>query len=172
LAEAGYPGGRGIDGLAILYNGEGAHGEIAQAIRRNWQMELGVTVGLEQVETRMYRERRKNKAFSIARAGWYGDYHDPTTFLDMFDSRNVGNNDSGWANARYDGLLDQAAVETDPVRRMMLLRQGEVLLLQEQPVLPIYQYTNLNLFDPRKVHGLVPNAWNERRLELVDVTRD
>jgi oligopeptide transport system substrate-binding protein len=161
-----------VDGLSILFNGEGAHGVLAQAIARNWQVELGVTVGMEQVETRMYRQRRKDKAFSIARAGWYGDYRDPTTFLDMFDSRNVGNNDSGWGDGRYDGFLDQAAVETNAPQRMLLLRNAEALLLAEQPVLPIYQYTNLNLFDPRRVRGLTPNAWNVRRLELVGVTRN
>jgi hypothetical protein len=36
-------------------------------------------------------------------------------------------------------------------------------------VLPIYQYTNLNVLDPRRVQGLTPNAWNWRRLEFVNV---
>jgi oligopeptide transport system substrate-binding protein len=171
LAEAGHADGQGMSGLSILYNGTGGHEMIAQAIRRNWQLVLHFTVGLESAETTVLNERRRKLDYSITRAGWYGDYRDPTTWLDMFDSRNTGNNTAHWADPKYDGLLDQAAAELDPRQRLSILSKAEELLLREQPMMPIYQYTNLDVFDPQKVHGLSLNAWNFRRLEFVSVER-
>ena len=93
----------------------------------------------------------------IARAGWYGDYADPTSFLDVFATGN-GNNDAGYANPRYDALLARAVTETDAIRRMRILARAESLLINDEfPALPLYQYTNLMAIKPY-VHGLHPNA--------------
>ena len=168
LAEAGHAEGRGLEGLSILYNLEGAHERAAQAIQQMWEKELGVIVTLEGVEKARFRERRRQGDFTIARGGWFGDYRDPTTFLDMFRIDD-GNNDAKYHNAEYERLLDRAARQGDPLQRMALLQDAEGIILHEQPLMPIYQYTNLDVFDPARVQGLFPNEWNIRRFEAVQL---
>lgn len=171
LADAGYPGGRGLSGLTILFNSNGGHEHPAQAIRDMWKQHLGVDVGLESMERVPFSHRTRTGGFTICRSSWYGDYRDPTTFLDMFRELD-GNNDSRYHNPQYDALLKNAAETQDPAARMALLRQAETVLLEDQPLLPLYHYVTLDLFDPEKVKGLEPNAWNNLRLDRVRVLRE
>lgn len=170
LADAGYPTGVGLEGLSILYNSEGGHGGIAQQIRHAWQTHLGVNVNLEAVDSKHFSERLKRQDYTICRASWFGDYRDPTTFLDKFLTGN-GNNDCAWNNAEYDQTLQTAANALDPARRLALLRQAETIMLEEQPIAPIFHYVNLWLYDPERVKGLTLNPWRLRRLEHVKVIR-
>jgi len=168
LAEAGYPGGEGVSGLSVLVNSGGGHDIPALAIANMWRTHLGVDVSVEEVEKTAFRERRRGQAFTIARGGWYGDYRDPTTFLDMLRTAD-GNNDMKYAHPAYDALLQKAADELDPAARMALLADAEAMMLRDQPIMPLYGYTNLELFDPERLKGLHPNPWNVRRLDAVEV---
>ena len=170
LEEAGFPGGRGLTGLSILYNTEGAHGAIAQQIKNHWEQTLGVSVNLMGVEKTQFGQRLRSHDFAISRAAWFGDYRDATTFLDKFLSDN-GNNDAQYHNLQFDEWMRQAAGELDQERRLRLLEQAERLMLSEQPIAPIYHYTIMSVHDSDRVHGLTPNAWNYRRLEWVKVHR-
>ncbi|MCC6579689.1 MAG: peptide ABC transporter substrate-binding protein [Phycisphaeraceae bacterium] len=169
LIEAGYTDPGKLTGLSILFNTGGGHVPVAQAIAHQWKQHLGIDVTLEGQEVRSFRERLKTWKYTIARASWIGDYRDPTTFLDKYQTGG-GNNDSAWSNARYDELLRQARNDQPPDIRMTSLRQAEAILLDEQPIAPIYHYITLDVYDPRKVEGLNLNAWNFRRLEQVRAT--
>ncbi len=168
LIEAGYPEGRGLTGLSILYNTEGGHESIAQQIKNAWATNLGVTVTLEGVEKLTFGQRLKTQNYTISRASWFGDYRDPTTFLDKYHSGN-GNNDARYKNAEYDALLEAAAKQTDRDERMATLARAEAMMLADQPLAPIFHYAMISMFDPAKVKGLSPNAWGQYRLEQVEV---
>ena len=73
----------------------------------------------------------------MARGGWIADYLDPFSFLDLF-SIPEGNNASGWYDPAYVRLLRDANREPDPMRRFELLSRAEKLLLEAQPVIPLY----------------------------------
>jgi oligopeptide transport system substrate-binding protein len=170
LIEAGYPDGAGLTGLSIMYNTGGGHELIAQQIKRTWEQTLGVAVALEAVEGKGFSQRLKGEHnYTIARASWIGDYPDPTTFLDKFRSTSE-NNDAGYDNPAFDRLMDEA--EGTPGRkRLGLLREAEAVMLRDQPIAPIYHYITLHVFDPSRVKYMYPNAWNYRRLELVEVVK-
>ncbi len=145
LAEAGYPEGKNFPAVSILFNGEFQHAEIAQVIRRQWLSNLGVDVQLEGVEVKIFRQRLHGKDYVLARASWYGDYNDPSTFTDKYLSDSE-NNDSAWKNADYDRLCQSAATESDTLKRMNLLAKAEGILLESQPIIPLYHYVNASLF--------------------------
>jgi oligopeptide transport system substrate-binding protein len=148
LAEAGYPGGRGFPSLSILYNTESFHGDVAQIVRRQWFTNLGIDMKLEGVEVKVFGADLHTQQYDIARAGWYGDYHDPTTFTDKYKS-DSDENDSKWTSAEYDRLCAEAQREADPQRRMELLSQAEKILLHEAPIIPLFTYVNAYLFRPQ-----------------------
>ena len=158
LAEAGYPGGKGFPALTILYNGEDIHGDIAQVIRRQWQENLGIEVGLEEVEVKVFGARLHTQQFDIARQGWYGDYDDPSTFTDVYKS-DSDDNDPKWCNAEYDRLCAEAQKEIDPRRRLKILSRAEGVLLNDAPIIPLFTYVNAYMFRP-EVKGipLAPNG--------------
>lgn len=156
LAEAGYPGGSGMPVIEILYNTGYQHGKICEALSQMWERELGVRTALVGKEAKTFADDKVNHQFMVARAGWYGDYGDPTTFLDVFASGN-GNNDAGFSNDLFDGLLEKAAGIRDPGQRLTVLADAEALLIQDEfPAMPLHQYTNLLAIKPR-VSGLHPN---------------
>ncbi|HEY3244783.1 MAG TPA: peptide ABC transporter substrate-binding protein [Phycisphaerae bacterium] len=156
LAEAGYPAGEGLPPLDLLYNTGFLHERICQVLAKMWERELGAHVDLTGKEARTFADDKANHNFLIARAGWYGDYLDPTTFLDICITGN-GNNDCGYSNPAFDDLMRQAGSESDPQRRFGLLAEAERILIQDDfPILPLYTYTKLMAIKPY-VTGLYPN---------------
>lgn len=167
MAEAGYPGGRGFIKVTILFNTEGGHARIAESVKRDWEQNLGVEVDLAQREVKVFRNDRKNTNFIVARGGWFGDYGDPTTFLDLFRSDD-GNNDGKYNNPRFDAMLDAAAAEQDPARRRAILEEAERFLMEEElPVIPIFQYNQVYMFDPHRVAGISPHPRQKQKMHLV-----
>jgi oligopeptide transport system substrate-binding protein len=158
LAEAGHPGGKGLGELAILVNKGFDHVPLAEVIQHQWRTHLGLDVRIEKVEWKVFLDKIHQLEYQIGRGGWYGDYVDPNTFLDMFVT-DGGNNETGWSNAEYDRLIAEAARETDSERRMAVLRRAERLLLQEVPIMPIYYYTAAFLVRPG-LEGVEPNLLN------------
>jgi oligopeptide transport system substrate-binding protein len=141
LAAAGYPNGKGFPAFSLLFNTSNAHKSIAEAIQQMWKKNLGITCTLKSEEWGVYLDDETNLNYSVARAGWIGDYMDPNTFLDMFVTGG-GNNDTGWSNKSYDALIAKAKATTDPKARMATLHAAEKILMADMPIIPIYFYTN------------------------------
>ncbi|MBX3364818.1 MAG: peptide ABC transporter substrate-binding protein [Phycisphaeraceae bacterium] len=172
LAEAGYPDPRQLPEIQILFNKDAGHDLLAQVVQRNWQEYLGVRVSLVQKEVGVFRDDLKNANYMVSRAGWYGDYGDPTTFLDV-NRTGDGNNDRKYSNPVFDDLLLQARRETDPVRRFEILAEAERILVEEDlPLVPIYVYVNVYLFNPDLVSGINPHPRSEQLMHLVDILGD
>ena len=130
LAEAGYPNGVGFPTISIIYNTDDAHRQIAEFI----QQQLN------------------------ARAGWVGDYQDPNTFLDMFIT-GAGMNGGKYSNAEYDALIQQAATMAAGEERFNVLKQAEnIMINQDQAIIPLYVYVSQNMIDTSKWGGWYPNT--------------
>lgn len=172
LVEAGYATPADVPTIEILFNKDGGHDLIAQVVQKNWQEYLGVSVRLAQKEIKVFRDDLKKQRYMVSRAGWYGDYGDPTTFLDInrFDD---GNNDRKYNNPRYEELLDKAAVELDPEKRMAMLSEAERITMDEDlPMVPLFHYMNVYLFDPDKLSGLNSHPRTEQNVYLFDILGD
>lgn len=164
LAEAGFPGGRGMPTLSILYNTSESHRAIAEVIQQQWQNNLNVKASLENMEWGTYLDKMFSVDFTIARSGWNGDYPDPNTFLDMWTTGN-SHNSTGWSRPEYDELIAQSQAASGQ-QRMDLLHKAETLLLEDLPVLPLYFYTRTNLFSP-EFAGFEPNVMDQHPLHLI-----
>lgn len=155
LADAGYPNGKGFPTLTIVYNTNEGHKAIAEYVQQQWKQNLNINVVLKNMEFKTLIElRAKSHDFTVARAGWVGDYLDPNTFLDMFVTGG-GNNDTLYANADYDKLITQAATASGQDRMNMLQNAEQMLLAKDQVVIPFYFYANQDLVDTSKWGG-----WN------------
>lgn len=139
LAEAGFPEGKGFPKLTIAFNTTDEHRNIAVAIQQMWKKELGIDIGLENMEWKVFLDRERQMAYEIDRASWVGDYLDPFTFLEMFTTGN-GNNKTGFSNQDYDELMRASALETNVEQRMALFQRADKILVEEVPIMPLYTY--------------------------------
>lgn len=144
LADAGYPDGKNFPIVELVYNNSEDHRKIAEAIQQMWKKHLNINVRLKNQEWKVYLHETKNLNHDIARAAWVGDYIDPNTFLGIFTS-DSGDNKSGWKNKQYDDLLRKAATTINKEERFEVLQQAESILLDEAPLIPLYNYTTNNL---------------------------
>jgi oligopeptide transport system substrate-binding protein len=123
-------------------------------------------------EIKVFKDDLQNANYMVSRAGWYGDYADPTTFLDL-NRKGDGNNDRKYDNPVYDGLLASAAKESDPAARMRMLEEAERIIMDDDlPMIPLYQYVTLYMFDPQKVAGLNCQPRTDQNLYLIDMLGD
>lgn len=170
LAAAGYPDGRGFPTVLLLYTTDGDHGLIAESIAQMWLRNLNVQTRLVGKEVQSFREDKKSQQFMVCRAAWYGDYLDPTSFLDILRQDN-GNNDSAYADPQYDEMLRAADGETVAARRLAALARAEEYVVSKTcPVLPLFQFVHVSAFDEARLRGFQPNA--RLVLSLRDVVLD
>ena len=141
LADAGYPGGKGLPEVTLMVNTSEAHQKIAQAIQQMWVETLGVEVNLTNQEWKVYLETLTEDAPQIFRLGWGADYADANNFVyEVFHSTDSDNN-LKWSNAEFDRTVEQAARETDPAKRYELYKRAEQILCEEEAAMaPIYHY--------------------------------
>jgi len=172
LAEAGYPNPAEMPRIELLFNTAGGHGIIAQQLAKDWEQFLGVRTVLTQKEVKVYKDDLKKQNYMTGRAGWFGDYADPTTFLDLSRTGD-GNNDRAYSSEVFDGLLDQAKIEPDQVKRMEILAEAERLIMEEDlPIVPLFYYVSIYLFDPDEVTGISQHPRTQQDLYYIDVLGD
>lgn len=164
LAEAGYPGGAGFPEIELLFNTSDNHRKIAEAVQAMWREILGIDIVLTNKEWKVYLDTVKARNYDIARAGWVGSAY-PQGFLRIQLSYSP-NNDSGYVDATFDTLLEEAMRTLDDERRHALLFEAEARMLEATPVIPIYWYTNVFLIDER-VRNWAPKLVNQRPYKFV-----
>jgi oligopeptide transport system substrate-binding protein len=165
LAEAGFPGGRGMPALELLYNNSENHRAIAEAVQETWRRELGIEVQLANQEEKVVLADRRTGDYQIVRSAWIADYVDAGSFLDIWRGDNA-NNETGWSNPAYDALLDEAAQSADPPARNRLRSGAERLLLEDAPVIPLYHYNHVYLIQP-SVRGWYPTLLDHHPYKYV-----
>jgi oligopeptide transport system substrate-binding protein len=170
LAQAGYPGGRGIPKIEIIYNTDELNQNIVEVLQAQWKENLGIDVGLQNMEWNSWLSASANLQYDVARGGWIGDYLDPNTFLDMWVT-DGGNNQTGWSNKQYDKLIAAAHAQRDPAERMKLLHQAEVILMDEMPIIPIYYRVSRNMVRPY-VHGFYPTLLDLHPLDPIWIDQE
>ena len=158
LSDAGYPNGAGFPTISILYNTNEGHKQIAEFIQQEWRNNLGINVTLENQEWQTYLANRNQGNFVVARAGWVGDYTDPNTFLDMFLTGG-GMNGGRYSNEIYDLLINESARMEAGEDRMGVLRTAEdIMINQDQGIMPLYYYVTMNMVNTDKWGGWYNNT--------------
>lgn len=156
-----------LNGKVLIYNTDEGHKKVAQAVQEMWKQNLGVEVGLENMEFQVLLDRRKEQDFDIARSGWIGDYADPNTMLDLYMTDNP-QNDSKYSNPEFDALLKTAAGTNDQKVRMDSMKEAEKIITQDLPIIPVYFYTQPRLEKPY-VTGVYKNPLAYPTLKYADI---
>lgn len=156
-------------GFVLLYNTSEAHKKIAQAAQEMWRTNLGLEVGLENVEFQVKLDREKAGDYDISRAGWIGDYSDPMTMLDLFYTDGPFN-DANYSNPEYDRLIDIAKSTADQKVRFDAMREAEKILMEDVPIVPVYFYTQPYAVKPY-VTGIYKIPINYPTITYADINK-
>jgi oligopeptide transport system substrate-binding protein len=169
LAEAGYPGGRGLPAIEALSYMRDASVRTLEVIQAQWARDLGVHITITPQEQKTLFQNQQDGNYSIAFSSWIADYGDPSTFLETMVTGG-GNNWAGWSNADFDHLVQGAAGTADQGARFALYQKAEAILLDQAPLIPVFFGEQSYLIRPY-VHGWPPsklgfvrfkNVWLER----------
>ncbi|MEM7227909.1 MAG: peptide ABC transporter substrate-binding protein [Planctomycetota bacterium] len=147
---------------------------ISLELKAQWESRLGVRIKLRPSDTKFFKEDLKQGKFMIARGNWYGDYGDPTTFLELCRSTD-GNNDRGYASETFDQMLDDARAILDPQARLDALRDCEAYLFGDQgemPLLPLCQLLQVYMYEPDRVQGISDHPRLTQYLFQLDAQKD
>jgi len=146
LAEAGFDKSNPLS-FNLLYNTSENHKKNAIAITSMWKKSLGINVTLENQEWKSFLDSKRQGNFDVTRAGWCGDYNEPSTFLSLMQSTN-SSNDAHYKSKSYDELMKQALATTSDEARNEIYLKAESLLAEDMPIAPIYQYVKARLLSP------------------------
>jgi oligopeptide transport system substrate-binding protein len=137
LAQAGYPGGRGFPVVEALTR-QGRESAASEYLQAQWQENLGVGIKWEEMEWALFVDDRlqKREPSYVFLMGWSADYPDPDNFLRASPIRR----DTGWQNAAYDGLVEEAKRVADQRERMKLYQQADRILVEEAVILPLLHW--------------------------------
>jgi len=166
LAEAGYPGGRGLPAIRITSSVNAdpvvrEHDYVKRALAA-----VGVKIEFAYVTdwptfSKALAERRL-QAFMYA---WYADVPDPDNFLSKLFYSKSPRNLFSYDNTAVDALLALARSETDVQRRVAAYRRAEEKILDDAPLVPILHHTYERLFQ-RYVRDIEVNGLGDPYLDL------
>jgi oligopeptide transport system substrate-binding protein len=148
MTEAGITADKPL-AFELLYNTSENHKKIALAIASMWKKAFNgaVKVTLKNQEWKTYIAEKKAGNYQVARAGWVGDYNEPSTMLDLLTKGHSSNN-SFYDNPEYDKRMNAARTVLDDAKRNALYAEADKLIAQDMPIIPIYNYVTNRLVKP------------------------
>ncbi len=152
LAEAGFPGGRGLPPLKIA-NLPQFRNEIAY-FADQWRQILGVTVELEIMERALFLRSLNAGEVPFFNWGWTAGYPDALYFLSQVWHSRSPFNRARYANATFDRLIDQAQSTANDAARYSLYQEAERVLIADWGTCGLYMRTIVAVVRPN-VRGVV-----------------
>jgi len=133
--------------VQLLYSTDPQNRDLYDAVAAMWRTTLGADVQPYNEEFRVYLQDAALHKAVLMQNFWIGDFPDPFTFLQLFQS-GFAQNFGGLSDRRFDALLAAAANEPDNERRYRLFEQAETRLNDEADAVPLLYYTSRHLIKP------------------------
>lgn len=96
---------------------------------------LGINVRSEFVQWSIFEGEVAKLNYDFAGMGWYGDYNDPSSFLEPFVS-DQGSIVTGWKNINYNQLLKKTTLTLDEEKRYEYFKEAEEILIDNAVIAP------------------------------------
>ena len=167
LTDAGYPGGQGFPKVTLLLKSTDANKLLAQFLQEQFRTNLGVDVDVELADSATYQSRFQKGQYSVTFGGWSADWPYPDNWLPEHFGSNGGFNVYHYSNPKVDDLLQKAASEPDPAKRVDFYTQAQKLVLDDAVVAPAYNTETFLLVKPQVrdlqvtgLDGYIRGDWN------------
>lgn len=131
--------------LTLTYVSDIRSHRVAQTIQDQWKRSLGINVKLEPLDAKVYFSRISKGDYQLACGSWIADFRDPINFLEVFKTKHVGTNNTNWESLDYQKAIANSYLASSDQDRKENLRQGEEILMDGMPVIPVFHYTMLHV---------------------------
>ncbi len=149
-----------LNSLHYEYAASSARKPGSEFLQQQWQTCLGINVTVDAVESQTHSRNLHNQNYSIGGIqGWQADYPDGQDWFSIFFTGG-GNNFPGWSNKQYDELAHKGDNAPNQADRDAAYSQAQKLLLQEAPVMFLYQDEKFLLISS-KVKGWTRTALDD-----------
>ena len=156
--------------VRLRYNNQDIVAATMDVVARMWSRLFIETELIGSDTPTLYADTRSGN-FEIARAAWYPEAVDPSTYLYLLKSNSGPMNQSGYNNPEFDALLDKADRTVDGDERLAVFREAEQLIGEDQPLAPLFYYAFRNLVAP-KVKGWEIHSRNTHPGRFLSVVED
>ena len=161
LADAGFPGGRGLSPIQLQTIP--IYAEMANFIARQLG-EIGIPVQVDVIQKSLLLDLTAKGKSPFFRACWIADYPEAENYLSVFYSKNPAPpNYTRFNNAAFDRVFEQAIQEVNDSVRYRLYQEADRIIVEESPVIPLWYDRVIRLVQP-SVEGFQPTAQNQLEL--------
>lgn len=147
LAQAGYPGGRGLPTLTIIfYETTAATHDEFDLLKAQFGA-IGVHVAGQFMDLPTFTKTGENGNFQLASYGWDADYPDPENFYQLLYSRNgpPGLNWTAYASPAYDREYEASRFLPNGPARLAHLEAMNALVDDDVPMILLYSTSRFGL---------------------------
>jgi len=113
--------------------------KLAHATARALRDSLGISLEVHKNGQTPFFKRLVDGQYHLSIGTWDSWLNDPIYTLDCFKYKDDLSNTSNWEDPTFIALLERAACCIKPEERQSILQQAEALLLQERPIIPLFQ---------------------------------
>jgi oligopeptide transport system substrate-binding protein len=166
LADAGFPGGKGLPPITIT--GTAVNKEEMAYFADLFKKELGMNVEITTMERATFIKAMNAGEVPMIHWGWSADYADAATFLDDMWHGKSPYNRAKWVNAEYDALIEKARVTADAAERFKIYNQAEQVLLKDFGACPTVMRKMVAVVSP-KVKGVILTPFRLQNFNTVTI---
>lgn len=145
--EAGYSKHHELTVNLVYPSGGAGVRRMMEALAAMWQMNLGAHIRIYNEQWKVYLQDAQMKRLRFFWDAWIGDYRDPYTFMQLFQT-GFGMNYGDYSDARYDALLNEAQMTINPQKRFRLFEHAGRILNKDAPEIPLLYYESRHLIKP------------------------
>ena len=165
LAEAGYPGGKGLPPISISFVGaDSATHNLADLLRAQLAS-VGVQLRPDFMDLPAHTKAMEGGNFQVSYNFWYADYPDPEDFYQLFYSRNTapGPNIGAYANPAYDKAYEAMRLMPNGTERLAQMKTMNAILKDDVPVIVLSGSVRYGL-QQRWVSGFKRNVFLQEHM--------
>jgi ABC-type transport system substrate-binding protein len=147
LAEAGYPGGKGLPELTVEIRSSTTQSRQDFEFNRAELEKAGIKIKASFQTFSAWLQRIESGNFQIAISGWQADYPDAENFYQLLYGPNKvpGPNQSSWDDAEYNKLFEQARFMENGPERFELFKKMHARIYEDVPVIFVFSGTAVGL---------------------------
>ncbi|PWT79090.1 MAG: ABC transporter substrate-binding protein [Bacteroidetes bacterium] len=150
LAEAGFPGGKGLPVIHLVT--VDIYADLGNYIAKELE-ELGIHLQVEVLQKSLLLEETAKSQALFFRGSWIADYPDAENYLSVFYSRNPAPpNYTRYHNPAFDQLYNRSLSEKDDSVRYDLYRQMDQMVMSDAPIVPLWYDEVIHLVNPWIYH--------------------
>ena len=134
LLEAGYPLGKGLPPLTIIYRGTTLDTRNTGDLAKAKFAAAGVQLKPEYMDFPTWLRANESGKFQLSDSGWAGDAN-AGTYYELLYSKNTapGPNSGAFADAEYDRAFEAARLMPDGPKRVALFKTMNRIILEQMP---------------------------------------